>query len=356
MAAGRWVVSITYGDAQRWQAAPLGKAGDGIKGDLDALEGSRDLLESQGVPVSWTGTAFTFAVIRRTLLVKQLNRHIDGKRTMQRALYDAETIVTEVERLVLDVEGEAQAKQFSISDDGTVTDTSTPPTFENRYVAEEWSRVRHEAAQAIADQVSTILGRVAAADATLAGGIPAGHVPFVDDYGVADPAVAEQWASMTDDERRAVIEEMIEEQAAEAGIPTPSITWEPETWGPWGECRGGGTEIALNEGILDDPQILNTVAHEMRHARQFEAIEDQDDWHFPWQDDPFDMHEEDGISEEQAEDWDENFDDYKSTSSGDTYEDYFEQPVEADARQIGKEELEAMTEDELERLLEEGQG
>jgi hypothetical protein len=94
----------------------------------------------------------------------------------------------------------------------------------------------------------------------------------------------------------------------------------------------------------------------MRHARQFEAIEDQDDWHFPWQDDPFDMHEEDGISEEQAEEWDENFDDYKSTSSGDTYEEYFEQPVEADARQIGKEELEAMTEDELERLLEEGQG
>ncbi|MGF9754266.1 hypothetical protein AAII07_03635 [Microvirga sp. 0TCS3.31] len=348
-------MSVTYGDAKRWQSEPLGTAGDSLKKDLDALEGARDQLETQGVPESWTGVAVMFALARRTLLVKQLDRHIDGKRRMQRALYDAETIVAELERLVTEVEGEARAKEFSISTDGTVSDVSDPPTFPNRYEADEWSRIRQQTAQALADDVSTILGRAAAADATIAGGVPPGHVPFVDDYGVADPEVAEQWATMTDDERRAVVEEMIEEQAAEAGIPTPTITWEPETWGPWGEARGGGSEIALNEGILDDPFILNTVAHEMRHARQFEAIDDQDAWRWPWQDDPFDMHEEDGITEEQAEEWDENFDDYKSTSNGDTYEEYFEQPVEVDARRTGKQELEDMTEEELERLLEEGQ-
>jgi hypothetical protein len=348
-------VTISYGDAKRWSAAPLGSAGDGLKDDLDALEAAKDLLETQGVPESWTGMAVTFAVIRRTLLVKQLQTHIDGKRGMQRAFYEAEAIVTEMERLVLDVEGEAAAKQFSISDDGTVTDVSPPQTFDNRYEAEEWGRSRQQTAQSLADEVTTILGRAAAADATIAGGIPAGHVPFVDDYGVADPAVAEQWATMTDAERRAAIEEMIEEQAEEAGIPTPSITWEPESWGPWGQCRDGGEEIALNEGILDDPQMINVVAHEMRHARQYEAIDDNNDFQFPWEDDPFDMHEEDGITEDQAEDWDDNFDDYKSTDSGDTYEEYFNQPVEVDARDIGKEELENMTEEELERLLEEGQ-
>lgn len=348
-------MTISYGDARSWTAAPLGAAGDGINDDLKALEAARDLIESQGVPESWTGLAVTFALARRSLLVKQLDRHIEGKRDMQRALYDAETIVAEMERLVLDVEGEARAKDFAISGDGVVSDTSTPPTFENRYEAEEWSRARQSTAQALAADVTTILGRAAAADATISAGIPQGHVPFVDDYGVADPAVAEQWATMTDDERRAAIEEMIEEQAAEAGIPTPSITWEPETWGPWGQCRGGGTEIALNEGILDDPQMINVVAHEMRHARQYEAIDDNNDFQFPWEDDPFDMHREDGITEEQAEDWDENFDDYKSTSSGDTYEEYFNQPVEVDARDIGKQELEDMTEEELERLLEEGQ-
>lgn len=348
-------MTISYGDARTWRAAPLGAAGDGLKDDLTALEGARDLIETQGVPESWTGLAVTFAVARRTLLVRRLDRHVEGKRTMQRALFDAETIVTEMERLVLNVEGEARAKEFSISSDGVVSDTSTPPTFENRYEAEEWSRGRQSTAQSIADEVTTIVGRAAAADATISGGIPAGHVPFVDDYGVADPAVAEQWATMTDDERRAAIEEMIEEQAKEAGIPVPTITWEPETWGPWGQCRDEGGEIALNEGILDDPQMINVVAHEMRHARQYEAIDDNNDFQFPWEDDPFDMHEDDGITEDQAEDWDENFDDYKSTGSGDTYEEYFEQPVEVDAREIGKEELENMTEEELERLLEEGQ-
>ena len=91
---------------------------------------------------------------------------------MQRALYDAETIVAEVERLVTEVEGEARAKDFSISSDGTVSDVSDPPTFPNRYEADEWSRIRQQTAQALADDVSTILGRAAAADATIAGGVP----------------------------------------------------------------------------------------------------------------------------------------------------------------------------------------
>lgn len=351
-------MTISYGDARTWSAAPLGTAGDGLKDDLTALEGARDLIDSQGVPESWTGLAVTLAVVRRTLLVRQLDRHIEGKRTMKRALFDAEIIVDEMERLVLDVEGEARAKEFSISSDGVVSDISTPPTFDNRWEAEEWSRGRQLTAQALADEVTTIAGRAAAADATISGAIPTGHVPFVDDYGVADPDVAEQWATMTDAERRDAIEEMIAEQAEqaeEAGIPVPTITWEPETWGLWGQARGGGTEIALNEGILDDPQMINVVAHEMRHARQFEAIDDNNDFQFPWEDDPFDMHEDDGISEDQAEDWDENFDDYQSEDNGDTYEEYFEQPVEADARRTGKDELENMTVEELERLLEEGQ-
>ena len=273
---------------------------------------------------------------------------------MQKALYDAEAQVTVIERAVQDVEEQARSGQFSIGADGSVSDTSPPRTFENRYEADEWSRGRQSAAQAIADEVTAILTRAAAVDAVLAAGIPPGHVDHVDDYGTASPEVAEQWASMSDDERRAVIAEMIEEQAAEAGIDTPRIVWEDASWDLWGQARDGGAEIAINESILDDPFVLNTVAHEMRHARQFEAIDDQDAWHWPWEDDPFDMHEEDGISEDQAEEWDENFDDYQSTDNGDTYEEYFEQPVEVDARRTGKDVLEGMTAEELERLLEEG--
>lgn len=346
----------TWGAVTAWRSAPLGQAADAIKADLARLEAARDLLETQGVPVSWTGLAVLSATYRRGALLARLQRHIDGKTTFQRALYATEPIVVEVERIVLDAQGEASAKQFSIDADGVVSDISPPQTFDSQAEADAWTRSRETAAEAIAAEVSRALGRAAAADATLAGGIPPGHVDEVDERGVPDPAVAERWATMTDDERRAAIEEMIEEQAAEAGIPTPDIVWEPESWGLNGQCREGGGEIALNSGLLDDPQVLNTVAHEMRHARQFEAIEDEEDgFNWPWEDDPFDMHEEDGISREQAREWARNFQDYQSTDNGDTYEEYYEQPVEVDARRSGREVLEDLTEEELTRLLEEGQ-
>ena len=93
----------------------------------------------------------------------------------------------------------------------------------------------------------------------------------------------------------------------------------------------------------------------MRHGRQYEAIRDLDDkFHWPWDDDPFDEHRDDGISESQVDDWRENFDDYQSTSNpGVTYDDYFNQPVEADARDGGREFLDGLTADEIDRLLEE---
>lgn len=322
---------------------------------MKALEESRDAVETQAIPSSWSGMATFFAQARRNALVARMDTHSEGKRRVQRALYDAETQVLEIEGLVTDVEEQARTKEFVILADGSVTDTSTPPTFDSRWEAEEWSSSRQSHAQAIADDISTILEKAVAADATIADSIPSGHVTEVDEYGIADPDVAERWAQLSDSQRRAVIEEMIEELADEYGVDLPDIEWMDESWGSNGSWSDGepGT-VRLNEGMLDDPRLLHTVAHEMRHARQHEAVRDQDDWHFPWQDDPFDEHKEDGITEEQAEEWDDNFDDYQSTSNpGVTFEDYFTQPVEEDARNTGREFLDGLTEDELDRLLEE---
>jgi hypothetical protein len=348
-------MTLTYGDVKSWQAEPLGQAGDGLKQDVKALEESRDNVETQAIPGSWSGLSRLFAQTRRNVLVAQMNTHIEGKRQVQRALYDAETQVTEIEGLVTDVEGQAKAQEFTIGNDGSVADTSTPPTFNSRWEAEEWSTSRQNQAQAIADDLTTILAKAAAADATIANSIPSGHVTDVDEYGTAAPDVAEYWAQLTDAERRAIIEEMVEELAAENGVDMPTIEWRDESWGSNGQWSDGepGT-VRLNEGLLDDPRLLHTVAHELRHGRQFEAIRDEDAWHWPWQDDPFDEHKEDGITEEQAEQWEENFDNYQSTSDpGVTYEDYFTQPVEEDARDAGREYLDGLTEDELDRLLEE---
>lgn len=350
-------MAFIYGDVKRWRAEPLGDAGDDIKRDVTALETSRDTLETQAIASSWTGLGRFFAEARRDRLVGQMNAHIEGKDRVQRALYDAETQVTGIERLVTYVEGQARAQDFTIGDDGTVTDTSDPPTFDSRWEAEEWSTSRGNQAQAIADDITTILAKAAAADATIATSIPSGHVQDIDEYGTATPDVAERWAQLTDSERRAIIEEMIEELADDSGIDLPTIDWRDESWGPNGQFSNGepGT-VSLNEGLLDDPRILHTVAHELRHGRQFEAIRDQDDFHWPWQDDPLDDHKDDGITEEQVDEWDDNFDNYQSTSDpGVTYEDYFTQPVEEDARDSGREYLNGLTDDEVDRLLEEAQ-
>ncbi len=72
----------------------------------------------------------------------------------------------------------------------------------------------------------------------------------------------------------------------------------------------------------DDPfQVIETVAHESRHQYQHYLV-DHPEKHPP------------DISEEQINSWKENFDNYKSGE--DDFEAYWNQPVEADARQAGK--------------------
>lgn len=344
---------VGYGDVKSWRAAPLGQAGDGVRADARALEESRDQVESQAIPESWTGLARYFAEFRRTALIQTITTHLEGKRQVQRALYDAETMVTEIERLVADVEGQAKAQQFEIADDGSVSDVSGPKTFDTHWEAEEHSTARHNQAQALADEVTAILVRAAAADATIANSIPSGHVQDVDEYGTADPDVAARWAQLTDAERRAVVEEMIEELSDDSGLEMPDIEWKDPSWDPNGQWSDGepGT-LRLNEGLLDDPRLLHTVAHEVRHGRQHEAIRDENDWQFPWESDPFDEHRDDGITAEQTNDWEDNFDNYQSYPAV-PYDDYFNQPVEADARDAGREYLDGLTEAELDRLLEE---
>jgi hypothetical protein len=345
-------MTITFEQVQNWRAAPLGDGGDGLKKDADALEKSRDKLEGQAIPDSWSGVARIAAETRRNLYVAQMTRHVDGKRTLQRALYDAESQVEEIERLVKDVLEAAKAQEFTISADGTVTDVAKPPEVDSRFEAEEYGRSRTQQAGELADDITAILGKAAAADATIANGIPAGHVDTVDQRGTVSPEVAERWATLTDAERKAIIEEQIEELAEEYGIDDPKILWGRlgGTNGSWDEENG---EVSLNLDKLDDPDILHTVAHEMRHARQHEAVRDSNEWQLPWQEDPFDMHEEDGITEEQAQEWEDNFDDYQRSSEG--FDAYYKQPVEADARESGKDYVDHLTEDELDRLLKEGQ-
>lgn len=346
-------MTVGFGDVRAWRAAPLGTAGDGVKRDADDLEGCREQLATQGLPGSWVGVARIVAQARHVGMLGDMDTLLEARREVQRALYLAESEVTRIEQSVAAVEEAAASARCALGDDGSVTDLMGPQTFPNRFEAEEFSRARAAAMQRLAADVQAILVQAAGVDAALARSIPRGYVDDIDEYGQESPEVASRWAELTDAERRAVVEQMIRELAEEYGLDMPVIDWRDESWGSNGQYADGdpGT-VSLNEGLLDDPRLIHTVAHELRHGRQFEAIDDADDWHWPWQEDPLQEHLDDGITEEQVEEWEENFDDYQSTASGDTYEEYFEQPVEVDARGTGREYLDGLTAAEIDRLLE----
>src|SRR5699024_6912037 len=107
------------------------------------------------------------------------------------------------------------------------------------------------------------------------------------------------------------------------------------TYGSWTD--GSGT-LKLNEYVLDNPDLMLTTVHEVRHAAQHEFVDQTESfWDFlPWvdHDEDYDrIEEEHGISREEIESRRENFDDYKSTSNGDSFGEYQNQPVEVDARE-----------------------
>lgn len=173
-----------------------------------------------------------------------------------------------------------------------------------------------------------------------------------DDYGDCPADVRDAWAEYSDEERQAILEQKIREDAEEMGIPAPDIVWDEDmdanSNGSWNQETG---TVTLNPDKLHDPMIMHTVAHEMRHALQHEAVEQMDDrswWDWLWGDHP---EYPGGATPEEVEEWDENFDDYKP--SDEDYDEYFEQPVEEDAREAGSEWVEDMTPEELDRLLEE---
>lgn len=172
-------------------------------------------------------------------------------------------------------------------------------------------------------------------------------------YGDLDPEVADAWGEMSDDERDAVLDAIIAEQAAKYGIDPPDITYDSSMadneFGSWND---GSQTLTLNPTLLDDPRMaINTIVHEMRHAGQHEMIRDANPswWDSLWGADP-EYHE--GTSPETVEAWQENFDDYQSTDNGDTFREYWDQPVEVDAREAGRDYVDDMGAEDLQQLRE----
>ena len=173
-------------------------------------------------------------------------------------------------------------------------------------------------------------------------------------YGRLPREVDERWRGFTDEERQTILTEIIEERAEHYGIGMPQVEFRDEPGGANGSWSEGEShsesKVMLHNDVIDDPMILHTVFHELRHGGQHEAVEDADvPWWAFWQDPVY----ENGVTEEQVQAWEENFENY--IPAREDYDGYFNQPVEVDARGEGSTYLEGMTAKELERLLREGQ-
>lgn len=359
---------ISYGDLKQWRADAVGQAGEALRADLHQLELAVDAVRDEVVPGSWFGLAEMLARARQQQLVKTMDTHIEGARALVTAIFRAEGKVSAIHELVVDLEGDAKVQEFTIGYDGTVTDTAGPQTFDTPRQADAYTEQRTALRDALVDRIEAVLTTAYEVDSALESARPDDAFNDAGPHGVVDPQVARDWASMSEEERRAVLEQMANELAEEYGLDDFTVYIEDlededgdgvddepglDLHGYWSE---GDKGLHLDSNELDDPDLVNTMAHEVRHAAQHELARDANPGWWDQRmidlginDDPWDPPA--GVTREDANDWADNFDDYKRAE--DDFDAYHDQPVEADAREAGEAYLDDLTPDELEHHREE---
>lgn len=139
----------------------------------------------------------------------------------------------------------------------------------------------------------------------------------------------ETWNNASIEERKQILQDYMDEviEIYDLQDVKPKIVWDSnatytEQSITWGYYTHGRHTVTLNEQALADDvgnwnsyELQQTVAHELRHAYQHEAIDHPTDYM---------------VSQETIDKWEENFDNY--ISSGTDYRKYRNQPVEVDAR------------------------
>lgn len=222
--------------------------------------------------------------------------------------------------------------------------------------------VREAEQQDVASTGAGAFGSGAFPGTSYEGDHPGMDAPPGERYGELDQDIIDRWGDLDARERQAVLQQIVNDEAERSGIdPPPAVgfsqTMDANEYGVWNEPMGW---LTINADVVDDPRLaINTAVHELRHAQQWDAV---------WADLlPLGAQPEDyGASSEQAQEWREGHFDYKKPPSEGLQEDdpaaadrawdeYWDQPVEVDAREAGKDYVEGMTEADLDRLLEEAE-
>ena len=137
------------------------------------------------------------------------------------------------------------------------------------------------------------------------------------------------WTFSSVEQRKQILQDYLTAVIAIYGLQhvNATINWDnnatyTSTSITWGYYTHGNHTVTLNERALsgtewtwDSYSLLGTVAHELRHAYQHEAVDDPSRF---------------TVSEETVSSWRENFRNYISSDTD--YQRYRDQPVERDAR------------------------
>lgn len=91
---------------------------------------------------------------------------------------------------------------------------------------------------------------------------------------------SDEWAELTVKERLSAIESFVEILGVRMGLENkPTVTFFDGPENELGAYIQGKDRIEINWLLLDDPEALvNTVAHEMRHAYQHERAQSPETW------------------------------------------------------------------------------
>ncbi|WP_062947353.1 WXG100 family type VII secretion target [Brachybacterium sp. sponge] len=198
--------------------------------------------------------------------------------------------------------------------------------------------------------------------------------------GKVSQEVADAWAAMDPPEQKRVLREIAAQELERQGVDDVPVFFddlsEDGALGFWYEFDIRhplrGEHIQIDENHVSDPDSLNTVAHEARHAAQDNWVEETDGppaWQFWREDDSAEdyerIEEEHGVTQEEIEAWRENDRDYEDGPTdpqppedapqsekdawNEEYEAYREQPLEDDAFDEGDEFAEDITLEELQQ-------
>ncbi|GAP77663.1 hypothetical protein Y09_0480 [Brachybacterium sp. SW0106-09] len=178
-----------------------------------------------------------------------------------------------------------------------------------------------------------------------------GEEPY---YGKVDPEVAERWESMSKEDREAVARAIIEEELEQYGIEDVPIDFALTDGNGLWSFGEEGHSISINGSVLDTPRLLHTLAHEARHAAQWEAVQDTEPGFWDWlpgvdstADDYERLEEEHGFTREEIDSWREHWE-----ASEEEKDPYYDRSVEVDARNAGAEFSEELTMEDLDRYEE----